>query len=153
MTICIHETIVLPGPGSRSSARGQGAFSRQLQDCESTTYPMFDMLECSPSWDYAAGGAILLLVAGGLDAKLVKETCGRVQVMFDKTQVRLLCLCAFTSACANLCVSFVLSYETCLGEDTEFAAHSLPSIDLLACWVGWHLQLPEPRNNLQNSHW
>ena len=108
MTIC-HETIVLPGPGSRSSAPGQGAFGRQLQDCESTTYPMFDMLECSPSWDYAAGGAILLLVAGGLDAKLVKETCGRVQVMFDKTQVcPRVCVHLLPHAC-RLCVSHLYS--------------------------------------------
>lgn len=50
---------------------------------------MFDMLECGPTWDYTAGGTMLLMVAGGLNTKLVKETCGRVQVMFDKTQVRL----------------------------------------------------------------
>lgn len=60
------------------------------------------MLECSPSWDYAAGGTILLLVASGLDAKLVKETCGRVQVMFDKTQVRV-CVHARMHACLLLC--------------------------------------------------
>ena len=45
------------------------------------------MLECGPSWDYTAGGAMLLVVASSLNAKLLKETCGQVQVMFDKTQV------------------------------------------------------------------
>ena len=48
---------------------------------------MFDMLECGPTWDYTAGGATLLVVASSLDAQLIKETCGKVQVMFDKIQV------------------------------------------------------------------
>ena len=48
---------------------------------------MFDMLECGPNWDYTAGGAVLLVVASGLDAKLVKERCGQMQVMVDKIQV------------------------------------------------------------------
>ena len=46
------------------------------------------MLECGPTWDYTGGGATVLLVAHGLDDKVVKEACGHVQVMFDQTQVR-----------------------------------------------------------------
>ena len=79
--------------GSPAGSRGAASLpddqppTRLLPDRGSTTYPMFDMLECGPTWDYTAGGAILLLVAAGLNTKLVKQTCGRVQVMFDKTQV------------------------------------------------------------------
>ena len=65
---------------------------RHLADRESTTYPMFDMLECGPTWDYTAGGSMLLVVASGMDAKLTKDICGRVQVMFDETQVSCVCM-------------------------------------------------------------
>lgn len=115
-----HEIIIVSGVGLRSSAPGQ-RLGRQLQDCGSTTYPLFDMLECSPNWDYAAGGGVLLLVASGMDAKLAKETCERVQVMFDETQVCLLYRCASVhafvlnlchvhSAVSDLCVQLYQTY-------------------------------------------
>ena len=75
-----HVVVCFAGSGSWLA-------TRQLSDRGSSTYPMFDMLECGPTWDHTAGGAMLLVVASSLDAKLVKETCGQVQVMFDKTQV------------------------------------------------------------------
>lgn len=104
-----HETIVASGAGLRGSAPG-----RQLQDCGSTTYPLFDMLECSPNWDYAAGGGILLLVASGMDAKLVKETCEQVQVMFDETQVCLLHWCA--CACMHACLTSVCRVHSAVSD-------------------------------------
>lgn len=85
---------------------------------------MFDMLECGPTWDYTAGGAMLLVVASGLNTKLVKETCGRVQVMFDKTQVWL-CICDLQACCVSVLHSndsmHVFSAD-CVGPDLPEAS-------------------------------
>ena len=84
-----HQTPVVAGfacGGSR--LQGKRKVVRRLSDSGSSNYPLFDMLECGPVWDYSPGGTKVLVAANGLDEKQVKEACSQVHVMFDRTEVR-----------------------------------------------------------------
>ena len=60
---------------------------RRLSDTGSSNYPLFDVLECGPAWDFTPGGTQVLVVANGLDEKQMKEASGHLHVMFDRTEV------------------------------------------------------------------
>lgn len=66
---------------------GKRKIIRRLSDTGSTSYPLFDVLECEPGWDVTQGGAKLLVAANGLDEKQMKEASSHLHVMFDRTEV------------------------------------------------------------------
>ena len=60
---------------------------RRLSDAGSSNYPLFDVLECGPGWDFTQGGAKVLVAASGLDEKQMKEASRHLHVMFDRIEV------------------------------------------------------------------
>ncbi|DBA68383.1 TPA: hypothetical protein ACH3X2_013687 [Trebouxia sp. C0005] len=66
---------------------GKRKVMRRLSDSGSSNYPLFDVLECGPGWDFTQGGAKVLVAANGLDEKQMKEASSHLHVMFDKTEV------------------------------------------------------------------
>ena len=70
---------------------GKRKIIRRLSDSGSSNYPLFDVLECGPGWDFTQGGAKVLVAANGLDEKQMKEASSHIHVMFDRTEVHRQC--------------------------------------------------------------
>ncbi|KAL0048855.1 hypothetical protein WJX82_001004 [Trebouxia sp. C0006] len=66
---------------------GKRKMVRRLSDAGSSNYPLFDVLECGPGWDFTQGGAKVLVAASGLDEKQMKEASRHLHVMFDRIEV------------------------------------------------------------------
>ncbi len=73
--------------GHHWKASRQAKDHRRLSDSGSSNYPLFDVLECGPGWDFTQGGAKVLVAANGLDEKQMKEASSHIHVMFDRTEV------------------------------------------------------------------
>lgn len=87
----IHVCLMSAGTSSASRPPGKRKMVRRLSDTGSSNYPLFDVLECGPAWDFTPGGTRVLIVANGLDEKQMKEACGHLHVMFDRTEVKPSC--------------------------------------------------------------